>query len=503
MARLPISTPSNSLINDYAFKNIFPEQAVPIVAASYGLKPNDSTILLDVSINPITVQLTPQMSFNSVNIKVIGGNLAANNVTIIAPAGFTINGGTSITLQDPGESIRVYKPNNINDFKIEYYYENINSYLPTNYQWTNNGELAVTNVDGSINTFNTPYFIDGVIDGFTLTQEPSPTANIFNLSGGVAQINAQLVSNVGGIFSIATNPSLTNSRIDLIVIDINGDISVIQGTLSPNPVPPNVPPFSLVLYEIGVSTQADGTDPSKFTFAAANIIGSGGTVSLPNGVYTGQILVWNNTLKQWRTLNGLVFSNNLITNMSGNLTLAATTALILQGNGLNGNFVGNVLITTTNTITFDAVRTSISGSFNIGDSTTPPIAGDLRYLGGSFAGYNGNSWIEFGTAPVIQVVASSANTLTANFNLGDIVRVTMTENITTLNLSNAAEGVIYILELIQGGSGSYTITWPSSVDFGNYGAPILSTIVGRKDLIYLYRSNGKYLASYAIGYNNS
>ena len=485
MARLPISTPANNAINDYAFKNLFPEQEVPIVATSYGLKPNDSTVLLDVSVNPITVHLTPQMNFNSTNIKIVGGNLAANNVTILAPTGFTINGGASITLQNPGESIRVYKPNNNNDFKIEYYYENIKTNLPSNYQWAANGQLTVTNLDGSTDVFTTPYFIDGVIDGFVLTQSPSPNANTFVLSAGTAQIDAQVVTNGGGSVTVSLNPSLTNSRIDLIVINNAGVISVVEGTPGVSPLPPAVPVNSFVLYEIGISTQATGSTPSKFTFAAANVIGPGNNLALPNGTVNGQMLVWDNPLQQWRVLSNLAFTNNSISTFTGNLSLVAAAVLTLQGTSvvLNSN------------------RITALGNLNISDSTaSSPLAGDLRYLGGSFGGYNGSTWIEFGTAPVIQVVASVSNTLTANLNSGDVVRVTMTQNITTINLSNAAEGVIYILELIQGGTGSYTVTWPATIDFGNYGAPILSTTVGRKDLIYLYRSNGKFLASYGTGY---
>src|SRR4051794_35461827 len=41
--------------------------------------------------------------------------------------------------------------------------------------------------------------------------------------------------------------------------------------------------------------------------------------------------------------------------------------------------------------------------------------------------------------------------------------------------------------LIQGGSGSYTVTWPSSVSFAAGQAPSLTTAVGGSDLITLVK----------------
>jgi hypothetical protein len=49
------------------------------------------------------------------------------------------------------------------------------------------------------------------------------------------------------------------------------------------------------------------------------------------------------------------------------------------------------------------------------------------------------------------------------------------------------------LILTQGGSGGYTITWPSSVSWGSAGTPTLSTTVGQTDVITLMSYNGKWL----------
>jgi hypothetical protein len=496
MARLPVRTNKDNSSVDFAVKNIFPNASVPIKEASYGVKPSDSVLTFDVSQNPITVVLSEEMLHNVTTIKVVAGDLAVNNITILAPANHTINGEASLTLQDISEGVRIYKPNFLNDYKYEFFYADINEFIPVDFEWTANGQLEVTYKAGNTTSFVTPYFIDGVLAGFEITQDVNPNAQSFDLAAGLAQIDAQLVTVPGAAYAVSLNPSLTDSRIDLFVLDATGTITVVEGTPDVNPVPPPTPVGTIVLYEIGISPEADGTDPSKFSFAAANFIGPGSTsLTLPNGTANGQPLAWNNPLQQWRVVNNLILSNGLISAFLGELTIAAPSVLSLTGNDVSINAASN--------IQFISERIFALGNLNLSDGTaTAPTAGDIRYLGGSFGGYNGTTWIEFGTAPVTQVVAPVANAITANLNSGDIVRVTLDQNITTVTLSNAAEGVIYILELIQGGTGSYTVTWPAGIDFGNYGVPILSTAVGRKDLIYLYRSNGKFLASYAIGYTN-
>ena len=55
---------------------------------------------------------------------------------------------------------------------------------------------------------------------------------------------------------------------------------------------------------------------------------------------------------------------------------------------------------------------------------------------------------------------------------------------TTLTFPTPSAAVSSLgLMLIQGGSGSYTVTWPGVVSWGDAGAPTLSTAVGKKDVV--------------------
>jgi hypothetical protein len=64
---------------------------------------------------------------------------------------------------------------------------------------------------------------------------------------------------------------------------------------------------------------------------------------------------------------------------------------------------------------------------------------------------------------------------------------TLTGNSHSLQVnSNPQLGQTYYLTVIQGGSGSYTVSWPGAFDWGTAGAPTLSTTVGKVDLVTLY-----------------
>lgn len=56
----------------------------------------------------------------------------------------------------------------------------------------------------------------------------------------------------------------------------------------------------------------------------------------------------------------------------------------------------------------------------------------------------------------------------------------------TLAFSNTTQDQWIILNFIQGGSGSYTITWPSGIKWDNGNAPTLSTAVGAIDTIIFH-----------------
>lgn len=100
-----------------------------------------------------------------------------------------------------------------------------------------------------------------------------------------------------------------------------------------------------------------------------------------------------------------------------------------------------------------------------------------------------------------QAISQSGANLTWDVAAAPNAVLTITANITSVTISNAQAGMVYGLEVVQGGSGGYTIAgWPAAVDWGNAGAPTLSTAVGKVDLISMRGlNNGKLRSAMSKG----
>ena len=58
-------------------------------------------------------------------------------------------------------------------------------------------------------------------------------------------------------------------------------------------------------------------------------------------------------------------------------------------------------------------------------------------------------------------------------------------------VADAADGVLsFTVMLVQDATGSRTVTWPSSVDWGTTGAPTLTTTASKADVVTLITVNG-------------
>lgn len=93
-------------------------------------------------------------------------------------------------------------------------------------------------------------------------------------------------------------------------------------------------------------------------------------------------------------------------------------------------------------------------------------------------------------------------TPTWNWALGATAELVLGISITALTLSNPLDARFHFLKIKQDATGSRTITWPASVDWGTAAAPTLSTAANKVDLITLYydSSSAKYYGTYSLGY---
>jgi hypothetical protein len=110
--------------------------------------------------------------------------------------------------------------------------------------------------------------------------------------------------------------------------------------------------------------------------------------------------------------------------------------------------------------------------------------------------YDGTNWGYLNGAA--QTIAGSGGTVNIPFAAGNIVNLTLTAS-TTLTLSGHVVGV-YILKVIQGGTGSYTLTFPATVKWSGGTPPTLTTTVGKTDIITLFHDGTNFFGTYSLNY---
>jgi hypothetical protein len=97
-----------------------------------------------------------------------------------------------------------------------------------------------------------------------------------------------------------------------------------------------------------------------------------------------------------------------------------------------------------------------------------------------------------------QTVAGAGGTVNIAFPSGNIALITLTAS-TTYTFSAHVVGT-YILKITQGGTGSYTITWPGTLLWSGGTAPTLTTTVGKTDIVTIFHDGTSFYGTYSLNY---
>lgn len=136
------------------------------------------------------------------------------------------------------------------------------------------------------------------------------------------------------------------------------------------------------------------------------------------------------------------------------------------------------------------------GGITVGDGTTSsPGIWNLTVIGGTLiVDPDGSAVLIIDpSTPITPNIITASGTAAIDLTLGPVWDITLTAN-STITISNPTDAQIQQILVIlrQGGSGSYTVTWPSSVDWqdpttglGGGSAPTLFTAVGAQNDISL------------------
>lgn len=129
------------------------------------------------------------------------------------------------------------------------------------------------------------------------------------------------------------------------------------------------------------------------------------------------------------------------------------------------------------------VANTISTSINMQDNQL-----DRPYI---------KDWAEY-----VTTVGASGASQALDYSAGTWKSVTLTANCTFTFTNPPASGraCAFTLELIQGGSGSYTVTWPAAVKWSYGVAPTLSTGIGEIDIFtFTTRNAGSTWYGFQVG----
>lgn len=98
------------------------------------------------------------------------------------------------------------------------------------------------------------------------------------------------------------------------------------------------------------------------------------------------------------------------------------------------------------------------------------------------------------------VTATDGATVTFDLNTSNIFSVTLGAS-RILALSNATVGQCFIIRLIQGGSGSNTVTFFTTIKFANGVTPVLTTTLGKTDVFGFICTSAGNFDGFIVGQN--
>jgi len=201
---------------------------------------------------------------------------------------------------------------------------------------------------------------------------------------------------------------------------------------------------------------------ADITASASDLANAASTINTTEKA-TGR-LVWDTTNQQLVRAAGPAAGDGWDVVASGGGTVITLPITSITGMGTG---VQTFLITPTSANLRSAV-TDETGTGSLVFNTNPTIDG---------ATFTGNAQ----TTSV--AAASSAGTLSINCNDSNVFTVSMTENVSTLTLSNASDGQTINVRFTQDATGGRTITWPASFKWAGGSAGSLSSGANEVDFL--------------------
>ena len=224
---------------------------------------------------------------------------------------------------------------------------------------------------------------------------------------------------------------------------------------------------------------------TNLTVSGNTTFGAAGKVSNTTGWFgvLGRATVSTNLFVGGNTIfSGLVSTTGRATigtnlTVSGNTTLGGASKTVTIGGASSTLTVGGAGHTTNTTGWFGvAGRATVSTNLFVGGNTT----------------LNGTTTDR---SNALNQTLTDQATVTWDMASGRVATVTLGASRTIAAPTNQKVGT-YILRVVQGGTGSYTLTWNGNYKWTAQTAPVLSTAVGAVDIITFFSDGTKMYGSY-------
>lgn len=162
----------------------------------------------------------------------------------------------------------------------------------------------------------------------------------------------------------------------------------------------------------------------------------------------------------------------------------------------------NVLYTDING-NFDTLYTLVNGNID-NNNISSSAAIDTSKISGTAVNLSSTQTIT-GKKTFKQTVqtittGTDGSTVTFDLSLGNIHQVTLGGN-RTLAISNETAGQVFIVNLIQDGTGSRTVTWFSTVSWAGGTTPTLTTTASKRDVFGFICTAADTYMGFIIGQN--
>lgn len=160
--------------------------------------------------------------------------------------------------------------------------------------YPSNGTLELTTLGGTVSK-TVPLFTSMVISGMAITHPVAGDYLSIGVAAGTFQHDAKRVAFAGGTAAITAGDA-TYSRIDALVVDTAGVLSILTGTPAAIPVMPTPAANQLHMATIKVAPNADSSGGVVVVKFLTN-------VQLVAGTTSGQVPVWNESTQSYEPAN--------------------------------------------------------------------------------------------------------------------------------------------------------------------------------------------------------